>query len=274
MRSPDQVIASQVIAGGMLRRVIGSTDFKGQGTRHTLAELGPFVMFDDAPAVPGPGLPPFGSHPHAGLAAVSFIPAGNAWRATSSIAGHEDHIVESGQSVLLFAGSGLVHDEHTHTDGHHELFQIIFRVPASHRPATPFLTLIPTVELQAGVVRAFSSIDIAATGVQASLVMAHVTSKTVIPTQAGDDVAFVYVRRGDVTVNGAPLREGDVAAFQTHVEHIHLESMDAVCLVGAGASIDEPWAKLLGHNGFVVAATPDEAQTAMDRVVTQFGLAP
>ncbi len=52
-------------------RVIGTVDVLGNGTHHSVAEVGPFVLMDDA--VAALGQPPFGRHPHRGLHVISLI---------------------------------------------------------------------------------------------------------------------------------------------------------------------------------------------------------
>ena len=52
-----------------LLRLVGTTDFKGNGTKHEIADVDPVVLCDIG-YMEGKGLPPFGMHPHYGLIAV------------------------------------------------------------------------------------------------------------------------------------------------------------------------------------------------------------
>lgn len=83
-------------------RVIGTVDFKGQGTVHEVADVNPFILMDDPPLIAKKGLPPFGTHPHHGLQVISLIWSGSIY---SKLAHQEKETICHGPvSVSLFAG--------------------------------------------------------------------------------------------------------------------------------------------------------------------------
>merc|ERR1712158_50923 len=60
---------------GPLKRLVGSVDCEGQGTKHELEGLDPVVLCDTA-SISGAGKHPFGLHPHYGLIAVTAVVEG------------------------------------------------------------------------------------------------------------------------------------------------------------------------------------------------------
>lgn len=112
-------------------RVIGTTDFLGQGTKHTVAEINPFILMDDAPIARKAGVPPFGVHPHHGLQVVSLIWSG----VIHSRFAHElsPTFCHGPVAVSLFAGRGMAHEEFTATDDAMQMQQLIFRVKEESR---------------------------------------------------------------------------------------------------------------------------------------------
>jgi hypothetical protein len=73
------------------------------------------------------------------------------------------------------------------------------------------------------------------------------------------DTAWFFVREGTVRCGAVTVRAGQVAVLPEGPLELEAE---APCewYAGSGRSLDEPWAKLLGHNGFVLA--DDEAGCA------------
>ena len=89
-------------------------------------------------------------------------------------------------------------------------------------------------------------------------------TSAVLPTPDSHRTGFVYVREGAIA-----LGEHTIAARQVAVlgDGATLEptasDTDADFLVGTGAPLDEPWTKLLGHNGFVIASDEAEADALL-----------
>ncbi len=137
---------------GHFRRVIGTVDFLGQGTKHAVADVNPFVLLDDPPTMVGPvllrssffffshkkvaaqrkaGLPPFGLHPHHGLHVCSIV-----WEGQLDSRTLPEPVfttLTGPRAVSVFAGRGLAHDEHTHSDEPTTMQQLIWLVPEEAR---------------------------------------------------------------------------------------------------------------------------------------------
>lgn len=116
----------------MLRRVIGTTDIDGKGTKHPVErQADPFVLLDEG-VLPPNTKPPFGAHPHAGLVATT-IPlnpsfAGLLWDNISELNGEKEYgPLWSNGLFQIKAGRGVVHDEGRDVDKE----VILSRVPQS-----------------------------------------------------------------------------------------------------------------------------------------------
>lgn len=267
MSSVSRIVDARQHAGGALRRVIGSTDARGQGTEFEIADLGPFVLVEDALGIQGPGQPTFGAHPHSGLVAVSHIVSGGDWRASSNVPGAEALMASAGDVVVTHAGRGIVHDERTAGDGRHDLMQLILRLPSScaeraasvFRRPTRVLSDTTQVLLERDVL-SFCDLDVTVYHCQIPP-----NSQTEIRFEEAHELGFLYVRRGGLHVAQAGLEAGQVGVLEQLPAALTLkaEGEEVECVIGAAAAVREPWVKLLGHNGFVVAPSVARAEAKL-----------
>lgn len=268
-RSPVvRVLEAGRALGGRLARVVGSLDLEGKGTRFDLAEVGPFVLVDDARGLDGPDLPPFGAHPHAGLVALSYVASGGPWRSRANAPGAEEIPFGAGDVLVTVAGRGAVHDERTEGPGLHEMTQIILRLPARRADVAASVTRIAPERIAPSVLRLFGPSTLAPLDLDAAayhVVLAPGDDAT-ITLPASQRAGFAYTRGGAAHVAGVAVTADHVAELAPDGSPLVIEASDdrgADLLLGVGAPLDEPWVKLLGHDGFVVAPSEDAARALM-----------
>ncbi len=266
-RTVVRVLATLPMMGGLLRRVIGSTDIHGAGTPWEVPELGPFVMFDEARGLEGPEMPPFGMHPHAGLVAVSIIPEGGRWTSRSNVPKSEPIPLDSGDVLLSHAGWGVVHDEHTTSAGSHSMMQIILRLPAAARESRPWFRKLGRVSLEAdGVHCALGPGELRELGLDSAIHLGRMSpsSTAAVDIPSTHSEILVYVREGSASVCGTEVR-ADHFALLADEGAMTLESggEGAYVVVLSGSKVDEPWVRLLGHNGFLIGGDAEAAQAKM-----------
>lgn len=283
--------------GGRLMRVVGSLDPLGQGTEFPIPHLGAFVMVEDARRLPGPGVPDFGMHPHSGLLACSYIPEGGPWEALSNLSGAERERLEASQVAMLAARRGVVHDEHTGSEGEHSIVQIILRLPSARWELDSSLRVSSATIVAQGddagedagedagagagadvaaaawrLTRIFDAETLGEPGLDASMyrVEAGAGARVRVPLAAAHDELFVYVREGPVSCAGRRWETGTVLHFDRDsgcegaLELSSLSGSTCDVLVGSSAALAEVWVKRLGHDGFVVAADLEAARAKLE----------
>eukprot|EP00232_Nephroselmis_pyriformis_P019412 CAMPEP_0182875502 /NCGR_PEP_ID=MMETSP0034_2-20130328/13578_1 /TAXON_ID=156128 /ORGANISM="Nephroselmis pyriformis, Strain CCMP717" /LENGTH=289 /DNA_ID=CAMNT_0025008241 /DNA_START=108 /DNA_END=977 /DNA_ORIENTATION=+ len=271
MRSVSQVVKTTFT--GRFNRVIGTTDLKGQGTSHPLADVNPFVLLDDPPTISKKGLPPFGMHPHAGLQVLSIAMSGF----ISQKLGSEDPdappaMIGPGPfCTSVKAGRGVCHDESTGTDDPTKMFQMVWLTPEEHRAdACEYEEALspPWVEQDGGKVRimlcAGSLGDVTSKITSPRRLMVLYAELAPggtleVPTPAGG--GFVYAVEGGVAVSGTVVGQQEVAVLEQAggaLSVAHHEGA-AKIVIGVGERIEEPWVKLLFSNGFLLARDAEAA---------------
>ncbi|XP_065051306.1 uncharacterized protein LOC135680982 [Rhopilema esculentum] len=277
-------IASRVLASkaGPLQRLIGSLDIKGQGTEHSLADVDP-VMLCDIGVLNGKGLPPFGMHPHYGLIAVTTVVEG-CFTDADNLNGVSDQLIEAFGIYAASSGRGVCHEETTAKEGRHVAVQAVFKIPADKLDFPPEVIRvgkddIPVMDLEGGKLRVNvgklgnveSPVKLKAFP-RAVMVRAFVDQgKTMeVPLDGDLEQGFVIVIEGKSKIgaekeqlekDGGCLvfgKGGSLLIDNSEGEHV----CDA--LIVAGKPLNEPWVKLLGRNGFIIAKDEEEANKVMD----------
>lgn len=258
-------------AEGRLTRVVGGLDLNGAGIPHAVGNVGPFLYLDDGREIMGTHQPPFGLHPHSGVVVATYIPRGERWASVSNVPGSEYIAIHAGEVLISNAGSGIVHDERTDSDGEHELIQCVMRLPATSRTSEASFWMAQP-ETDGLTTHVFGPDTLRDVGVDAAL--DHVTlsardnwDRVIPPTHS---TGFVYVRRGAVTVAGVVVETGEIGLLSPDGDLRVAADDDSEFFVGTAAPIDEPWVKLLGHNGFVIEADADTAAAKL----AQYAAAP
>jgi len=267
---------------GPLKRLVGSVDFKGQGTQHELAGLDPVVLCDYA-VINGAGQPPFGLHPHYGMIAVTTVVEG-AFTDGDNLNPPDNHLNSAGGIYMVSAGRGVCHEEATAHDGRHVAIQTIFKIPEDKKDFLPELIKvdakdIPDLGLPNGTVRLLVGKlgDIespakvkALPRVVMLMVKASTSAKLTLPLDEDLEHGYVYVLNGKCKLGGQEewCEAGEGLWLFGEGAALNVESGDdgVEALVVAAKPLNEPWFKMLGRNGFIITASEEEAEKVMEVV--------
>jgi redox-sensitive bicupin YhaK (pirin superfamily) len=245
-----------------------------------LEQVDPFLFLNHhGPQTYGPnnnGLP-FGPHPHRGFETVTFILQGELAHRDS--AGHESVIREGGVQWMT-AGSGLVHEEVSpeafkRQGGPMEILQLWVNLPSRLKMSAPRYTglqgdEIPAIESDAGKVTVnLISGDYAGrkgpigslTGVFMTTIALKARSKVGFGSLKGRSV-FLYVVRGEVTVNGTAAAAYDLVELDLDGDTVEITAAkDAVVLFGHADPIGEP---VVAHGPFVMNTREEIVEAIRD----------
>jgi len=265
---------------GPLKRLVGSLDIKGQGTKHELEGVDPVVLCDYA-AITGAGNPPFGSHPHYGLIAVTTVFEG-CFSDEDNLNPPDGHINAAGGVYMVSAGRGVCHQEATAKDGKHVAIQTIFKIPEDKKDLLPELIKvdakdIPDLGLYGGsaklLVGRLGDVESPAKvkalpRVVMLLLKVNAEAKMEVPLDSDLEHGFVVITNGKCRLGGA--QEWSEAGKGMWLfgpgKDLGLEAGDegAEMLMVAGKPLNESWVKMLGRNGFIIAANEEEAEKVME----------
>jgi len=269
-------------SAGPLKRLVGSVDFKGKGTKHELEGVDPVVLCDYA-VIQGVGKPPFGLHPHYGLIAVTSVFEG-AFNDADNLNPPDGHLNSAGGVYMVSAGRGVCHQETTALEGRTVAVQTIFKIPDDKKDFLPELIKvkaedIPVLDVAGGrvslLVGRLGEIESPAkvkSLPRVVMLMVKSGGGTIMELPLDTDLehGFVFVVSGKCRLGN---KEGwceagnELCIFgggSTLKVEIGEEGFEA--LVVAGKPLNEPWVKLLGNNGFIITATEEEAEKVMDVV--------
>jgi len=270
---------------GKITRLIGTVDIDGNGTKHPLDQVDPFMLLD-AGTLSKHATPPFGAHPHRGHSVVTVLLQGQlrSWDSFTQ----KDTIIKGPASYWVDAGSGVFHDETTvipdesDPSQHVQLFQLWVSVKEEDRAkpaALQYETDLPSLEMKndegnvVGKIRYYVGGECHSIKTMHPIVVAHVsqdagsTLKIPIEPSFGGFVAHISgsATYGDSTYSTSTPYDvavlddgtGDGAGFLT----VKAGGDDgASYLVCTGEKIGESWFKILAANGAIIASTTDEAR--------------
>jgi redox-sensitive bicupin YhaK (pirin superfamily) len=206
---------------------------------------------------------PFGPHPHRGFETVTFILEGELAHRDS--AGHES-VIRAGGVQWMTAGSGLVHAEVSPEDflrrgGPLEILQLWVNLPSRLKMTPPRYTgvqadAIPALWCDGATVRLISGAWSGTTGPIHTLTGVFMS---VIDLERGGRVGFgslsgrnvfLYVVRGDITVNGTAVAAWNLAELDLEGDTVEIAAKDSAQVVfGHAAPIGEP---VVAHGPFVM----------------------
>lgn len=267
-------------AAGPLKRLVGSLDFKGKGTKHELAGLDPVVLCDYA-IINGAGQPPFGFHPHYGLIAITTVVEG-AFTDSDNLNPPDNHLNSAGGIYMVSAGRGVCHQEATAHDGKHVAIQTILKIPDDKKDLLPELVKvnaddIPKLDVKGGrvtlLVGRIGEVESPAKvgalpRVAMLMVKGEAGSRMELPLDADLEHGFVFVVSGKCRLGSREdwcEAEKGLWIFGGGAELVVEAGEEGVqALVVAGKPLNEPWVKLLGRNGFIITATEEEAEKVME----------
>ncbi|MGN6566310.1 MAG: pirin family protein [Flavipsychrobacter sp.] len=227
---------------------------------------------------------PFGPHPHRGFETVTFILEGDLMHKDSSGA---SSIINAGGVQWMTAGKGLIHaeissDEFKVNGGPLEILQLWLNLPARYKMTEPkYVGLqkdqVPTLSWDEGKVTA-NIIAGEWDGVAAPikpLTDIHLASiyfkkggqiSLAIPR---DKNIFLYVVKGNLTVNEVPAQQHGLVEFENDNEQVNMQATeDAVILFGYATPFHEPF---VAYGPFVMNTSEEIMQAYNDYNSGKFG---
>ena len=227
-------------------------------TQQLQRRLDPFLMLDAFGSDnPNDYIAGFPDHPHRGFETVTYMIAGRMLHRDS--AGHEG-LLENGGVQWMTAGRGVIHSEiPQQEDGVMEGFQLWLNLPGRDKMSAPWYrdfknTELPQFTTPAGVaVTVIAGASHGVTGAVTREATAPLYLDLHLPAgtrfeqalPAGHN-AFVYVYRGEVSINGqsVPVQRMAVLANDANTDGVVVEaSADAKALLIAGQPLNEPIAQ-------------------------------
>ncbi|WP_395671168.1 pirin family protein [Phenylobacterium sp.] len=243
-----------------------------------VAQVDPFLFLNHhGPQVYPPnnrGLP-FGPHPHRGFETVTFVLEGELAHRDS--AGHES-IIGAGGVQWMTAGSGLIHSEVSperflQTGGPLEILQLWVNLPSRLKMTQPRYTGLQREQIPAlGADQGRVAVNLIAgswggqtgpiaslTGVFMSTIEIKAGGRTGFGSLSGRSV-FLYVARGQVTVNGRAAAEWNLVELDLAGDTVEIAAeTDALLLFAHAEPISEP---VVAHGPFVMT-TREEIMDAI-----------
>ena len=227
-------------------------------TQNLQRRLDPFLMLDAFGSDnPNDYIAGFPDHPHRGFETVTYMIAGRMLHRDS--AGHEG-LLENGGVQWMTAGRGVIHSEiPQQEDGVMEGFQLWLNLPGRDKMSAPWYrdfknTELPQFTTPAGVaVTVIAGASHGVTGAVTREATAPLYLDLHLPAgtrfeqalPAGHN-AFVYVYRGEVSINGqsVPVQRMAVLANDADADGVVVEARtDAKALLIAGQPLNEPIAQ-------------------------------
>lgn len=226
---------------------------------------------------------PFGPHPHRGFETVTFILEGSL--SHSDTGGHESTI-HGGGVQWMTAGRGVVHaelspDTFKREGGPLEIVQLWINLPARLKMTAPRYTglqkeQIPTIRLDEGRI----AIDLISGKWDAQSgpidPLLDITMATLTFAAGGrlnvsvpiSHHVFLYVVRGELTINGQPVRAHHLVEFAQDAERIEFfAGGDAFVLFGYAEPIGEP---VVAHGPFVMNTREEITQAIREYQAGKF----
>eukprot|EP00050_Salpingoeca_kvevrii_P019660 m.88854 g.88854 ORF g.88854 m.88854 type:complete len:339 (-) comp8515_c0_seq5:84-1100(-) len=275
LETPQSRAAARIFAtrkqreggGFWVRRSVGSP---------ALPELDPFLMLDHlGPTAYGPG-EAVGApdHPHRGFETVTYVLQGGFHHLDS--AGNSGHL-GPGAVQWMTAGRGVVHSEMPAKDlmrdgGVMEGFQLWVNLPAQHKMIAPrYQDIAPEdvpeahgVNVSVRVIAGESILGTSAvidTKIPITFLDVRLQPSGSLDETLPGDNAFAYVYRGDCTVAGSAVKDGDAVVFGPG-NSVSLSAPTSACgvLLLAANPIGEPISRM----GPFVMNTDAEIRQAID----------
>jgi quercetin 2,3-dioxygenase len=273
-RSVERLVAGMATsdgAGVKLTRVL---------TQALQRRLDPFLMLDAfGTDNPDDYIGGFPDHPHRGFETVTYMIAGRMRHRDS--AGHEG-LLQNGGVQWMTAGRGVIHSElPEQEEGRMEGFQLWLNLPARDKMSAPWYRDIQSAEIPEFTapgltVRVIAGESQGVTGAvqreatQPLYLDLHLAEGTRFaqPLPAEHN-AFVYVYRGQVTVNGTEVPAGRMALLRNEGDGVALQAgPDSRALLIAGRPLNEPIAQ---YGPFVMNTQQEIFQAVEDFRAGRFG---
>lgn len=267
-------------------RLIGTTDIDGNGTSHSVAEVDPIVLFDFVRIDTG-AAPSFRPHPHAGLTAMSFLPARGTWMAWDSLDGDMQTQLHAGGLYYVHAGRPAFHHEFPAPETaaarmEVEFVQLVWNATDEDDVRTVIIAPedVPVVTLEHATVRVMAG-DFC--GVSAGQPFTHrKIIYSYVQLDRRGDVSFdlppsmrgiLFVIEGGLRVNDVDVDEQKMMIFGDADQTLQITNVDGArasrFIIAAGEPVDRPFVKLLGLGGFVIGSSEAEVRGAMGELAVK-----
>jgi len=269
-RTVERLVTGQATsdgAGVKLNRVL---------TQDLQHRLDPFLMLDAFGSdKPDDYIAGFPDHPHRGFETVTYMIAGRMLHRDS--AGHEG-LLQNGGVQWMTAGKGVIHSEiPQQEEGVMEGFQLWLNLHSTEKMNAPWYRdfqndQLPKLQTPAGV--EVTVIAGASHGVQGA-VTREITQPLYLDvhmpqgarfeqTLPADHNAFLYVYRGEVTIDGkaVPLQRMAILANTAQADGVVIEaSADATLILISGKPLKEP---IVQYGPFVMNSKDEIYQALSD----------
>ncbi len=235
--------------------------------------LDPFLMLDAFGSnVPDDYIAGFPDHPHRGFETVTYMLSGRMRHKDS--AGNEG-LLENGGVQWMTAGRGVIHSEMPEqTEGVMEGFQLWVNLPAKHKMDMPWYqdfarAEIPEYVTASGVmVRVIAGVSNGVKGVitredtEPVYMDVHLPAGATFQTELPiTHNAFIYVYRGEVTVDGTKVAARSMGILSVGADNVIMTATtDARLILIAGHPLNEP---IVQYGPFVMN-TQEEIHQALD----------
>lgn len=261
-------------------RLIGTTDIDGNGTSHEVADVDPIVLFDFV-NVDTSAESPFRPHPHVGLTAMSFLPAGGTWMAWDSLNGDSAQHLETGGLYYVHAGTPAFHHEYP---SHGtvaaamkvEFVQLVWNATDEEDVRTVVVQPedVPVVTSERSSVRVLAG-DFC--GVSATQPFTHrkiIYAYVQLDQGGGKEFAIppgmrgmLFVIEGKLGANDAVVEAEQMMMLGEENAALTTINLDADCttrfIIAVGEPVNKPFYKLLGLGGFIIGETENEVRSTM-----------
>lgn len=261
-------------------RLIGTTDIDGNGTSHEIADVDPIVLFDFV-NINTSAQSAFRPHPHVGLTAMSFLPAGGTWMAWDSLEGDSDQHLQTGGLYYVHAGTPAFHHEFPSPDTvvaamKVEFVQLVWNAIDEKDVRTVFVQPedVPVATSEHGSVRVLAGEFCGLTGVQSfthrKIIYAYVQLNQGCKMDFSIPAAMrgmLFVIEGKLGANDAMVEAKQMMILEQDDTALATMNMDADrvtrFIIAAGEPINKPFHKLLGLGGFIIGETEEELRSTM-----------
>ena len=279
MARAHQIIKATKMGDHALR-LIGTVDIDGNGTNHEVADVDPIVLFDFA-NINTSAESPFRPHPHVGLTALSFLPAGGTWMAWDSLEGDSDQHLQTGGLYYVHAGTPAFHHEFPSPDTvaaamEVEFVQLVWNATDEEDVRTVVMQPeeVPVVTSEHGSVRVLAGDFCGVSAIQPfthrKIIYAYIQLDqggrmdfTIPSAMRG----MLFVIEGKLGANDATVDAEQMMILGDEDEALATTNLDSNrvtrFIIAAGEPVNKPFHKLLGLGGFIIGETEQEVRARM-----------
>jgi redox-sensitive bicupin YhaK (pirin superfamily) len=279
MTRPNLIINATMMGDHALR-LIGTTDIDGNGTHHEVEAVDPIVLFDFV-KINTRADSPFRPHPHFGLTAMSFLPAGGTWMAWDSLEGDSEQHLETGGLYYVHAGTPAFHHEFPSPETvaaamQVEFVQLVWNATDEEDVRTVVVRPedVPVVSWDHGSLRVLAGDFYGASAIQPFTNRKIIYTYVQLDRRGRMDVpipsnmrGMLFVIEGKLDVNDATVGAEQMMILGGEDSELAITNLEDDCatrfIIAVGEPINRPFFKLLGLGGFIIGETEEEVRSKM-----------